>query len=283
MGVVGWDLKQYQLLDFGHGRKLESFGGVVLDRPSPAAEGKTKQRKNWGADLRLQPGEKPTIELPEISWRTIRFRLKLTPFGHVGLFPEQWHNWDWLHQNRNTIGDKGEQLQALNLFGYTGGTTLALASIGAAVTHVDSSQPAVRWARENAEASGLKSHPIRWIVEDARKYVRREVKRDKCYDIVVLDPPSFGHGTSGDRWEIIQDLPAILEDIGLLLRRSSCPIVIFSAHCYEPNESDVARLIRKSCKHFGDRLKFSNQRLDLKDETGRALDAGFTVRMELAS
>lgn len=282
MEMNRWDPGDYQLLDFGRGRKLESFGGVVLDRPCPAAEGIEKHSVIWESDLRLHGERSQQIELPSIRWNSIRFELRLTPYGHVGLFPEQWSNWNWLQKNVACI-ESSSRPKALNLFAYTGGTTLALASIGAEVTHVDSSQPAVRWARENAKLNALTEHPIRWIVEDARKYVHREVKRCNAYDVVVLDPPSYGHGTKGDRWDIEKDLLPLLRDICVLLERSSDPMIVFSAHCVQPNEADVIAMLRHIWKSNGSAFSFSSQRLDLQDQTGRLLDAGFAVRMSLAS
>ena len=283
MTKQGWDPAEYQLLDFGRGRKLESFGGKILDRLCPAADGKLPSKAaGWRSDLRLETKHRGEFRLPQVRWNGLRFQLRLTPFGHVGLFPEQWQNWQWMQQFVQSVLPNVPQ--ALNLFGYTGGSTLALSSVGASVTHVDSSQPAVRWARQNAELSGCEGNSIRWIVEDARKYVRREIKRGKQYDIVVLDPPSFGHGTKGDRWDISRDLNILLEDIVQLLKDSSCPALVFSAHSTDPNEKDVAQVLQRLfAPHFARPFLVQQERLKLIDARGRFLDAGFCVRMQLAS
>lgn len=215
-----FDPSQYELLDFGNGRKLERFGDWVLDRPAPAAEGIAAARASlWKqAHARYERGEAERgawrvslgVGLPE-SW-TVRhgalvLEIKPTPFGHVGLFPEQARNWDWIESQAR---DANRPLAVLNLFACTGGATLAAAAAGAEATHVDSSRPVVNWARRNAELSGLADAPIRWIVEDAATFVRRELNRGRRYDAVVLDPPSYGHGPDGQVWQIERDLPDLL-------------------------------------------------------------------------
>ena len=133
-----------------------------------------------------------------VRWRQLAFELKLTEFGHLGLFPEHAVSWPWLVEQ---IAHAGRELAVLNLFAYTGGATLAMAAAGARVVHVDSARGSVAWARRNAELSGLSAAPIRWIVEDAPKFVRRELARGNGYDAVVLDPPSYGHGPKGEPWK----------------------------------------------------------------------------------
>jgi 23S rRNA (cytosine1962-C5)-methyltransferase len=193
-----WDRAQYELLDFGRGRKLERFAGVLLDRPSPAADGiRPAHPELWGARQ-----EEVVLEL------------KLTEFGHVGLFPEQVENWEWI---RRQVGSAEGTLKVLNLFAYTGASTLAAAAAGAEVVHVDASRGSVAWARRNAAFSGLGQRPIRWIVEDARKFVLRELKRGNRYDGLILDPPSYGHGPRGEAWKLEGDLPPLLANCRELL------------------------------------------------------------------
>jgi 23S rRNA (cytosine1962-C5)-methyltransferase len=146
-----------------------------------------------------------------ISHHEIHFELEIKPFGHVGVFPEQAANWDWIAQQtaRNTPTLE-QRLRILNLFAYTGGSTLAAAAAGAEVTHVDAARNIVAWARRNAELSGLSAAPIRWIVDDALKFVRRELKRGKRYDAVILDPPSYGHGSAGESWKLDDHLAELL-------------------------------------------------------------------------
>ncbi len=136
--------------------------------------------------------------------------LKPTDFGHLGVFPEQAANWEWIARQVQTAATDGTRPKVLNLFAHTGGSTLAAALAGAEVVHVDSAKSAVAWARRNAELSGLADAPIRWIVEDAVRFVRRELNRGHRYDGVILDPPSYGHGPAGETWKLEDDLPGLL-------------------------------------------------------------------------
>ena len=217
-----FDSTQYQLLDFGDGRRLERFGPVMLDRPCPTADSfQPATPELWSsADGRFERSEAERGQwslrgnLPQhwaIAHGRITLALKRTDFGHVGMFPEQAENWDWIaKQVRRSPSDGAIALKILNLFAYTGGSTLAAAAVGAAVTHVDAAQNIVAWARHNAELSSLGKSPIRWIVEDAVKFVKREIRRGNHYDAVILDPPSYGHGTHGEVWRLAEDLPRLL-------------------------------------------------------------------------
>ena len=213
---------QYELLDFGDGRRLERFGPLLLDRPCPAAESVRPAAAGlWSAgDARFQrlhadQGRWVLRGDPPRQWTIahgrLAFQLKRTDFGHVGLFPEQAENWSWIAEQvgRRTADGSGG-VKVLNLFAYTGGSTLAAAAAGAAVTHVDAARNIVAWARRNAELSGLGEAPIRWIAEDAVKFVRREIRRGNRYDGVILDPPSYGHGAHGETWQLATDLLPLL-------------------------------------------------------------------------
>ncbi len=276
LGIVN---EQYELVDFGGGRKLERFGHVVLDRPSPAALDQPRKLRDWSvANLKLDDrgevllGAKP-VDPWQVHIANITFNLRVTPFGHVGLFPEQEVNWKWL-QAFKFAGEQAMQPrpQALNLFAYTGGSTMALAKAGFEVVHVDASAPSVRWARENAEVNQLNDHPIRWIVEDARKFAAREIKRGRRYDFIVLDPPSFGHGPGGDRWEIASDLFPLLEDCLQLL--SDGGGWLLTAHSTSPTLDEITEWIQ----HAHRECKIVSNRLALVDAPGRKLDSGFSVR-----
>lgn len=216
------DSSGYELLDFGDGRRLERFGPVVLDRPCPAAASTRAMAPDlWAsADARFERmeadqgrwilrGDWPphwTITLGRLT-----FQLKRTDFGHVGVFPEQDESWGWLaEQVRRSPSCSTGAVKVLNLFAYTGGSTLAVAAGGAAVTHVDAARNIVGWARQNAELCGLRDAPVRWIVEDAVKFVQREIRRGNRYDAVILDPPSYGHGAHGEPWRLAEDLPRLL-------------------------------------------------------------------------
>ena len=221
---------EYELLDFGDGRKLERFGAWVLDRPCPAAEKAKKHPALWDDVVARFEGDRAAdgAWIPEAkNWAATevnfpvrlsekdRFQLQLTPLpsGQIGVFFEQFANWQWIARQ---VGRAGQVLNVLNLFAYSGGSTLAAASAGAEVTHVDAAKSMVARARENAKASGLGDAPIRWIVEDALKFCQREVKRGNRYDAVVLDPPTYGHGPKGQRWLIQHDLLPLLELCGEL-------------------------------------------------------------------
>jgi 23S rRNA (cytosine1962-C5)-methyltransferase len=201
----------YELLDAGDGRRLERFGGIVVDRPAPAAEEPAHANRGvWtAADLRFDRGRGWNGKAPP-DWVTtldgLNFELHPTESGQVGLFPEQVLGWPWL-------GDQARdrhRAEVLHLFAHTGATTLVLAREGARVTHVDASRPSLAWARRNAEMSGLSDRPIRWVVDDALAYTRREARRGRRYAGIVLDPPSFGHGPGGRRWELEDSLPELL-------------------------------------------------------------------------
>jgi 23S rRNA (cytosine1962-C5)-methyltransferase len=209
---------QYELLDFGAGRKLERFGPWVVDRPSPAAQDHAPKRPEmWSkaaARYERSEGQRGSWThaaeiVPEwqVSCGPFALELKLTEYGQVGLFPEQANNWNWIAEQ---VRAAAAPIKVLNLFAYTGGSTLAAAVAGAEVTHVDAAAGVVTWARRNARVSNLSEVPIRWITEDARKFVRRELKRGNFYDAVILDPPSYGHGPGGEAWKLEEHLGELL-------------------------------------------------------------------------
>jgi len=210
----------YELLDAGDGRRLERFGDLVVDRPAPDAVEPRRDPPAWaGADLRyerdggwLAAGE----EVPaswELADGDLRFELRPTPTGQVGLFPEQASNRAWV---RDVVASSGSEVSVLNLFAYTGAMTLSAAAAGAAVTHVDGARPAIGWARRNAALSALDDRPVRWIVDDIEAFVAREGRRGRRYDGVILDPPSYGHGAGGRSWKLADRLPDLLADCAAL-------------------------------------------------------------------
>ena len=205
----------HELLDAGDGRRLERFGDVVVDRPAPEADEPPRDPAAWaGADLRFERyrgWRAATGDVP-VAWEVndgdLRFELRPTPTGQVGLFPEQGPNRAWV---RDLMTGLREPPLVLNLFAYSGAMTLSAAASGATVTHVDGARPAVGWARRNAQLSGLADRPIRWIVDDVEGFVAREARRGRRYDGVVLDPPSYGHGAGGRSWRLSERLPSLLE------------------------------------------------------------------------
>lgn len=211
-----WD--DYELLDSGLGRRLERFGRFVLDRPDPQALWQPRLPVDaWNRadaafvdDGRRGRWERRTA-MPE-SWPLtddgIVLSAKLTPFKHTGIFPEQRANWQWLS---GRLAGATARTNVLNLFGYTGGASLVAAKAGASVTHVDASRPTIGWARENQAASDLASKPIRWILDDALKFVQREERRGVRYDGIMMDPPVIGHGPNGEPWDFSKQFPELLD------------------------------------------------------------------------
>ena len=272
-------LSNYQLIDFGAGRRLELIDGFVFDRPCPAADGTVKSiPQRWrDADARFDDSRgwnfKRTLPDSLHIDASGHFQLQVDPkpFGHLGFFPEQADNWQWLHSLVTQFGDASGD--AMNLFGYTGGSTLCLASAGMRVAHVDASKPSVSCAGENARRSGLGDAVIRYIVDDARKFVSRELRRDRRYDIIVLDPPAYGHGKSGAAWKLERDLWPMLEQcIELLNERSA---MLFTGHSEMVSAGEVARWLRSIGKPG---LQVSHQRATIADSFNKPLDAGYVVR-----
>jgi len=284
-----FETDQYELLDFGDGRKLERFGATLLDRPMPAAADCAKQDKSFwpSADACFQRTAdqqgvwKPAKGLPS-SWcvahHKLVFQLKPTDFGHVGLFPEQAENWDWITRQvrRASQSSAGKKIKVLNLFAYTGGSTLAAAAAGAEVVHVDGAKNVVAWARSNAELSGLSAAPVRWITEDAAMFVRRELRRGNQYDAVILDPPSYGHGPKGEPWKLTEHLMPLLTDLGQLTARRRA-FMLLSCHSagFGPAELEAcfAEAIVGHCQS-GAQAK----PLLLRSTAGKELHCGTVVR-----
>ncbi|HEX5497980.1 MAG TPA: class I SAM-dependent methyltransferase [Thermomicrobiales bacterium] len=279
---------QYQLLDFGEGRKLERFGGVVLDRVCPAAEGAAPlEPASWAkaaaryerttADRGIwQSSQIVPAALWTISHGPLRLELKLTEFGHLGVFPEQAANWDWIADQVRRAAP--QPLKVLNLFGYTGGSTLAAAAAGAEVAHVDAARNTVNWARRNAELSGLAEAPVRWIAEDAILFARRELKRGRQYEAVVLDPPSYGHGPKGEIWKLADDLPELLS-LCAELTEADRRFVLLSCHSPGFGPRELQRLMAQA---FGEN-DIETSELSLRDGAGRKLPCGAMARLHRPS
>ncbi len=203
----GW--KDYEIIDCSFGEKLERWGRYILLRPDPQVIWQTpKEHPAWkrqNAHYHRSSkggGEWEFFKLPKewsISYNGLIFKIKPFNFKHTGLFPEQAVNWDWMSKE---IKGAGRPIKVLNLFAYTGGATLALLKAGASVTHVDASKGMTGWAKENAEISSLSDKPVRWIVDDCKKFVEREIRRKNTYDAIVMDPPSYGRGPKGEIWKM---------------------------------------------------------------------------------
>lgn len=224
----------YELLDSGNGAKLERFGDVVLARPCAQAVWQPQRPALWktaDATFDREDGNRwhGRRRLPKewpIDVDGTRFRLSGTDFGHLGIFPEQRAQWAWI---RETVAAAPRPPRVLNLFAYSGGSTLAAARAGAEVCHLDASRGMVQWARANAALNGLESHPIRWIVDDAHKFLNREVRRGRRYDGIILDPPTYGRGGNGETYKIERDLTETLRLCRALLSDAPC-FLLLSAH-----------------------------------------------------
>ncbi len=207
----GW--KDYEVIDCSNGEKLERWGGYYLVRPDPQAIWDTSRtHPKWNSPdasyhrSSTGGGHWSKSKLPpfwQISYRNLKFQVKPMNFKHTGLFPEQATNWDFIIR---AISKANRPINVLNLFAYTGGATVAAASAGASVCHVDAAKGMVNWAKENAAASGLSNAPIRWIVDDCAKFVEREIRRGRKYDAIIMDPPSYGRGPSGEIWKLEENL-----------------------------------------------------------------------------
>lgn len=224
----------YELLDSGNGAKLERFGEVVLARPCAQAVWQPQRPARWksaDATFDREDGNRwhGRNRLPQewvIDVDGTRFRLSGTDFGHLGIFPEQRAQWTWI---RETVAAAVRPVRVLNLFAYSGGSTLAAARGGAEVCHLDASKGMVQWARANAALNGLENHPIRWIVDDAHKFLNREIRRGRRYDGIILDPPTYGRGGNGETYKIERDLTETLRLCRALL--SDSPLfLLLSAH-----------------------------------------------------
>ncbi len=222
--VVVDDFSEYKILDLKDGRKLESWNGIILDRPDPEVIWPSVTNCDWSKSYavynRSNKGggtwQKNKIigESWQIHYRDLTFNLKLMGFKHTGLFPEQAYNWNIL---MDKIKRANRPLKVLNLFAYTGGASIAALNAGASVVHVDSSRGMVDWAKENVKSSHLEDKEIRFIVDDVKKFVKREIRRGNKYDIIIMDPPSFGRGANGEVWDIEKDLYPLVLDCSNLL------------------------------------------------------------------
>lgn len=254
----------YALLDCGAGRKLERFGPIVVDRPEPQALWQPRgPRDRWGAHAVFSASgedeekgrwriDKPVPDAWPVELaagpRPVTMLCKLSGLWHLGLFPEQAPHWHWMLDRLAAV--PGAKPRVLNLFGYTGAASLLAAAAGAEVVHVDASKKAVAWARENQTASGLADAPLRWIVEDARKFVAREVRRGRTYHAILIDPPKFGRGADGEVWELFADLPALLADCVLLLAKDHAHLIL-TAYAIRASSLALDGLLRAATHDLG--------------------------------
>lgn len=264
------DWPEYELLDSGNGEKLERVGPYRLRRPEPRAIWKsTLSETEWnnvsGHYIKTQE-EKGRWEFNvpqkewDMKWNSVKFTAKPTSFKHIGVFPEQEPLWSWIAEK---IIQANRPTKILNLFAYTGGATLACMAAGATVTHVDSSHDVVTWAHDNVKKSGMEDKPVRWIVDDVVKFVRREAKRGVQYDGIIMDPPKFGRGTSGQVWKIESDLPELVERCAEIL--SSTPLFfIITAYAIDYSSIMLNNILRQN---IGEKGMFEHGELTLKQSS----------------
>jgi 23S rRNA (cytosine1962-C5)-methyltransferase len=260
---------EHELIDVGDGRRLDRFGSVLLDRPCPPAEWWPQRDPGaWpSASARFERAVEGSVDhagwttrtgKPIESWivreEAFHAELRLAASGQVGWFPEQAANRGWIGDRiaaltkpgRRGKGPDVEPPAVLNLFGYTGGSTLAAVAAGGKATHVDGARTAVAWARRNAELNGFAERPVRWIADDAVLFARRERKRGRRYAGIVLDPPSYGHGPGGHDWRLDRDLPGLLADIAALLEPWRGSFVLLSAHSGDVESGRIASWLERA-------------------------------------
>ena len=276
--------KDYEVLDTSAGEKLERWGKYLLVRPDPQVIWNTpKDDPLWRKyDARYARsstggGKWANLRLPEhwqVKYRELTFNVKPMNFKHTGVFPEQAANWDFIME---TIRGAGRPINALNLFAYTGGATLACAAAGASVCHVDAAKGMVAWAKENAKSSGLEDRPIRWIVDDCAKFVEREIRRGRRYDAIIMDPPSYGRGPSGEIWKLEENLWPFVQLVSQVL--SDKPLFVIINSYTTGLAPSVVGYIMDSIftKRFGGHSECGELGLPVKD-SGLVLPCGSTGR-----
>ncbi|HYC78377.1 MAG TPA: class I SAM-dependent methyltransferase [Planctomycetota bacterium] len=282
----------YALLDSGDGRKLERVGPVLLDRQATAAFWRPRRpRAEWDKvdayhHRSDQGGGRWELRraLPaswDVEYGGLTLRIKPTGFGHLGLFAEHADAWTWLRETCRAATARGAPPQVLNLFAYTGGATLACAQGGASVCHVDAAKGVVDWARENAALNDLAERPLRWIVDDVVEFLRREERRGRAYDGVVLDPPSFGRGARGQVWKIEESVGALLDQTARVLSKTPA-FVFFSCHSPGFTPLVLENLLRERFDLAGCDVA-SGEMSVAEADGGRRLPAGAFARFRRAS
>jgi len=254
----------YGLVDSGHGRKLERYGRFRFIRPEPQAMW-APARPDWKADGefigasddegggRWHLNRDVPVDGWPLGWEEVRFRAQNTPFRHLAFFPDMAPQWAWM---RGRLGGGGAESprEALNLFGYTGVGTLAMAATGARVTHVDASKKSVEAGKANAQMSDMADHPIRWLVDDATKFAAREVRRERRYDGIILDPPKFGRGPTGEVWRLEEHLAPLIADCAKLLDAES-RFLVLTVYAVRMSAIAIAELLRQATGHLGGRIE----------------------------
>jgi 23S rRNA (cytosine1962-C5)-methyltransferase len=279
------DWADYELRDSGAGRKLERFGPYHFVRPEPQAiwqpvlsprewdQAEAIFRTDADADGGRWSFSEPIEQRWIMRYKGIKFWVQPTPFRHLGVFPEQANHWDWMH---SLITRAQRPVKVLNLFGYTGLATLIAAEAGASVTHVDASKKGIAWARENQALSKLENAPVRWILDDALKFVRREVRRGAQYDGIIVDPPPFGRGPKGEIWRLEESLPELLDECRMLL--SPAPLfVVLTAYAIKISALGIYYALDDMLKGYGGTL-VGGEMVTIERSGGRYLSTALFAR-----
>ena len=279
--------EDYELIDSGNGEKLERYGGMILSRPDPQAIwSKSLNVEEWQkADaIFVRTGQtgkwninKEPQELWIVSLYDIKFSLKLLPSKHLGVFPEQSANWQWLFEKIKKETEAGKKISVLNMFGYTGGATLASAKAGAEVVHLDSSEFAVDMAHENLKLSGLAEASVRFIVDDAKKFVEREINRGNKYDVVVMDPPVYGKGLKNKVWNIEDDLTPLMSRIKNILTPEPLALLL-NGYASGYSALTYSQVLSEATKDLKGEMSFGE--LAIEENSGRLLSSGIFARFE---
>ncbi len=274
----------YQLLDSGDGFRLEQWGNIRLKRPDPQIiwQASLPQTEWQKIDAEYIPsGERGKWithkQIPE-SWPVyfrpdIKLNAKLTPFKHTGIFAEQAANWEWMIEATKNTGP----LKILNLFAYTGGATMALTRHGHFVTHVDASKPSITAGKENQALNKFDPESIRWILDDALKFVAREVKRGAKYDGIIMDPPAFGHSPTGKTWKFNRDLPKLL-DLCVELLSDSAKFLLINGYATNSSAISLGNLLEDKISHMAGKIESGE--LCLQQKTGRLISTGIFARWQ---
>jgi 23S rRNA (cytosine1962-C5)-methyltransferase len=271
----------YELVDSGNGRRLERFGEFVLDRPDPEVLWEKRLSEvEWGAsDAVFKNNWIVKSKMPErwqLEHNDIKFWCKLAPFKHTGVFPAQTEQWEYIYKE---IEKSKREINVLNLFAYTGIATLFAAKAGAKVTHVDASKPAITWANENRELNDMEKAPVRWIVDDAMKFTEREINREVKYDVILMDPPVYGHGPTGKPWDFSKDFPRLLTNCSKIL--SDNPLfVLVNAYAISTSSITLANTLIGSLNKNGGKVE--NGELTIKEASaGRLLSTGIWAKWSI--
>ncbi|MEI9927406.1 MAG: class I SAM-dependent methyltransferase [Sphingomonas sp.] len=259
--LTGEPWADYGLVDSGHGRKLERYGPYRFIRPEPQAMW-APAAGEWDAHGEFVPGSDeegggrwvfarpvPREGWP-LAWENVRFTAQTTPFRHLGFFPDMAPVWSWMRERIAGMDAAAKEPECMNLFGYTGVGTLALAAKGARMTHVDASKKSVAEAKANAVLSGMADRPVRWMIDDAAKFVAREVRRGRRYDGIILDPPKFGRGPEGEVWKLEEGLPGLIADCRRLLDAES-RFLFLTVYAVRMSALAIGELVRQAFADLG--------------------------------